>query len=268
MKGVTFSLCVLAALGLMTASVLAGNGESAEIRAAAGQATPAAGATDAAPPAAPVDDSNLTEFELMVRELKLTEPLLSQVKEKFQAMEKALADWDKEAAIRVEKIEAAVTGARNAGNSDEVAKLLQQRMDLQGERAKLAEKLMREILALLSPEQQTEWEGFKLYQATANRFKALKLTDDQLVKIRDLCRQGAKAEAEARITDGNVTMIRAKLFKDIRELVLTQEQRDKLGGRTTPSAAPVQTAPPPPKPTPAPVRTDQPKKPDKKKKGG
>lgn len=261
MKGFTRLVVGLAVLGMCCLPVLAGE-EAAEIKGTAAKLFVKTEGDAAAAAVAPsAYDANATEFDLMVRELKLTAEQQAKVGEKFQAMEKALADWDKENLARFEKIEEAIENARKAGNSDEVQRLFQQKTDLKDERAKLAEKFMREILALLTPEQQLEWEGFKLYQQMVARYKALKLTDDQLVKLRELCRQSAKEETATRDKDGNVATVRAKLIKDIREQVLTQEQRDKLDGKHPSGASGTVTPPPPPPPPKNPSKTDNPKNP-------
>lgn len=168
---------------------------------------------------------NVIVTQLDLAKVGLTEDQKPKVKEKCDEVEKTLKDFQTQ--IR-EKRAAAFPGG-NGGNVDRSA--MQQAMteirDLTTQADEAFAKGQHEIDALLTPEQQNAWEGFKLDRALTARFNMIQLTDEQKAKIKEMTAEVGKDIAAA--TDVKTTLeIKGKVTKKIMSDVLTDEQIAKL----------------------------------------
>lgn len=108
---------------------------------------------------------------------------------------------EKAAAIKQQVIANAIAADKwETANGETMSKLDQQIKDLQGQLAKLKterEKLTADnqaaVNGLLTTEQQTAWAVYKLQQTLVQRFAKVKLTDEQVVKVKAICEEAVKA---------------------------------------------------------------------------
>ena len=110
------------------------------------------------------------------------------------------------------------------------------------EMGKMQEKHEAAVVAVLTPEQQAEWKGLKVYLGIVGKFGKIELSEDQKTKIKALCADAAK-EMEKQAADmkekeggkgekgekswKGMGEVWQKLQADVAEL-LTPEQKAKL----------------------------------------
>jgi Spy/CpxP family protein refolding chaperone len=161
-------------------------------------------------------------YDQMVEQLNLTDDQKPKIKVQTDAMQKAITDFQTQSR---EKMTAATDQASRQAAMDEVTQL---RTTTE---ASLA-KIQTDINAILTPEQQTTWEGFKANQAITNRLNMLQLTDDQKAKIKELATAAGKEIADAKTPD-DALAAKGKLVKKILTDVLTDAQMARLVGLQT-----------------------------------
>ena len=110
------------------------------------------------------------------------------------------------------------------------------------EMGKMQEKHEAAVVAVLTPEQQAEWKGLKVYLGIVGKFGKIELSEDQKTKIKALCadaakemekqaadmkgKEGGKGEKGEKSSKG-LGEVWQKLQADVAEL-LTPEQKAKL----------------------------------------
>ncbi len=190
-------------------------------------------------------EPQVSEYDLMVRELKLTEQQQADLKVKAKAKEDAGAAWD---AANADKLKAAEDAAKAArGGNDPAAKktAAENLKALRAQRDEATAAASAAILTVLTPEQKAAWEGFKLYETVVARYKKLTLTEEQQAKIKATCAIASR-ELEGNQGDDKAakkarTEINNKLRWAIEAVILTPEQREAVpakGGRKGGAAAP------------------------------
>ena len=92
---------------------------------------------------------------------------------------------------------------------------------------KLQTQRSEQIVAILTPEQKAKWAGFTLYRSVMRRYKRCKLVADQDKQIRDACAAAAKTMPATTDRKGRGAAMK-KLYKDIEEKILTDDQREEL----------------------------------------
>ena len=190
-------------------------------------------------------EPQVSEYDLMVRELKLTEQQQADLKVKVKAKEDAAAAWD---AANAEKLKAAEDAAKAArGANDPAAKktAAENLKALRTQRDEATATASAAILTVLTPEQRAAWEAFKLYGTVVGRYKKLTLTEEQQAKIKAACAVASKELEENQGDDKSAkkarTEINNKLRWAIEAVILTPEQREAVptkGGRKGGAAAP------------------------------
>jgi len=247
MKRWTWFLCAVAVLALAAAAPAAEAAPKAEPAKTEGSkpalATPEAAAQEA-------ERTSIEEIVgMLTKEVKLTADQQGKVREAITAARAAMVTWEKSNADRIEAI-------KKAGAAD--AATLQKARDdyraLAQENQALQMKHQASIMEILTPDQRMVWQGFTIFSEMANQLKPLNLTAEQTARCRALCDAAAKemgavkaeGEAGAKARQG----IFVKLITDVRDTVLTAEQRAKMmppGGGPGPGPA---VAPPTPAPAP------------------
>ncbi|HUT35881.1 MAG TPA: Spy/CpxP family protein refolding chaperone [Planctomycetota bacterium] len=187
----------------------------------------------------------VSEYDLMVRELKLTEQQQADLKVKIKAREDAVAAWN---TANAEKLKAAEDAAKAARTGADPAAKKQAAENLKALHAQCDEataEASAAVLAVLTPEQKKAWEAFKLYETVAGRYKKLTLTEEQQAKIKAACAAAWKELEENQGDDKSAkkarTEINNKLRWAIEVVILTPEQREAVptkGGRKAGAAAP------------------------------
>jgi len=171
------------------------------------------------------------EYAIMAAELKLTDQQAADLAAKIKAKDEAVAAWEKENGDKLKAAQEAAKKAREGAAKKASADL----KDLSGARAKIQADAMAAIYAVLTPEQQQQWDGFVLYRSAMAKFKKANLTEDQQKKIRELAGAAAKELAGAKADDKKAKAeTQGKLAKDI-EALLTAEQKESLKAAAKPA---------------------------------
>jgi Spy/CpxP family protein refolding chaperone len=196
----------------------------------------------------------VSQYDLMVGELKLTDQQKAQLKEKIKAKEAAAAAWDKANAKRIEAADEAVQAAKGGGDSAARKSASQAKKELQAERDRATADAEAAILAVLTAEQKAAWDGLLLYQTVAARYRKVELTEEQTAKIKAACAVAAKelatSEGDDRSAKRAKGSIQEKLRWAIEVVILTPEQRQTLPQRgsrkkrSEPAPAPTETPAP------------------------
>ena len=173
-------------------------------------------------------------LDALVRECKLTDKQLPAVKAKIEALDAALAAWDKANAEKVEAAEAAAKEARSGDDADKKKQTSAAVRTLKTARQEAGAETTAAILAELTPEQKIAWGGYQLYTSLAGRYRRAELSEEQQAKVKTACAFAAKDiaaidpnESKAKKIEREVTK---KLQWAINALVLTPEQRKILAG--------------------------------------
>jgi Spy/CpxP family protein refolding chaperone len=196
---------------------------AADAPAAAPEAKKADAPTDPAAPAAPAPAKPVVEGDLavMVRECKLTDEQVTKMAAAATAVMQQLVEWQK---------------ANNEKVQSDAMPLLQERMAL-------ITKGQKGMLDILTPEQRSTWLGFITFRQLMVPLAQINLTGEQLTKIREICNAAGKEVGEVKDEGeaGAAAMmkIRTTLLSDVREKILTPEQRTKM------EPPPVAPTPPP-----------------------
>lgn len=206
---------------------------------ALGQTQPAAAVERIAPPAAeaareaasaPASQPALRgEYAILASQAALSEEQRAALAQRVAARQAALEAWDAE---NGEKLEETARQARATRDPAAAEPLREQRDALRAQRAALAERHDREVLAVLTPEQRATWEAFRLNRQALRRCAGAELTDEQRAQILSLCqaaiRQAAQTEAPPAYE-----RVQAALNETIEREVLTDAQREAIRRRPT-----------------------------------
>ena len=109
------------------------------------------------------------------------------------------------------------------------------------ERMTLIMKGQKGMMEILTPEQRATWLGFITFRQLMGGMAAIDLTTEQLTKIRAICNASGK-EMDAIKDEGEAGIaalmkVRTSLVTNVRENVLTVEQRAKVPTMPEPPAA-------------------------------
>jgi len=167
------------------------------------------------------------EYAIMASQCNLTDEQKDQLEAKVQARKKALAEWDKAHSEKFADLKKAIQEAREAGNQEEAKRLRDQRKALKAERRRLDDQAMAEVYAVLTPDQQVTWTGFRLYRRAMRWYKRADLSEAQEGTIRKMADAAARQLADADDEKAEDRIV-AALRKDIKQEVLTAGQREAL----------------------------------------
>lgn len=112
--------------------------------------------------------------------------------------------------------------ARKAGDKDKAKELSQQARKINDDIKALGDKAMD----TLTDEQKAKWQGHLLYMQMMRMVKKTGVDEKQSESIRTMCQ--AQGKAYGAMDDKAKRTARAALVKEIKEKVLTEEQRAKL----------------------------------------
>jgi len=186
------------------------------------------------------------EYNIMSSVLNLNDEQKAKLEEKAKAM----AEWQ----TKFRKVREASSNARKAGDKKTRAKTHKQMRELLKERNQIITKHDAELMAMLTYEQKTKWEGFKLYRSVMRGFGRADLSKEQKDTVRQIC--NAKAKELVQLQKDNVWRIsqlkdpeavkkekrQARIaeakFRDtvsdkVYKNILTEQQRKKLDTVTT-----------------------------------
>lgn len=153
------------------------------------------------------------EYAAMTRECKLTDEQVAKVSEKVEAEKEVLAAWDKADGAKLADLR------RSLATAEDKAAVEKQIAELEAKRAEVKCKADADILAVLTPEQKTTWEGCTLCRDMMAKHKVPML---QARKCRMQCDDAAKEIAALKGSDEEVAKAKAaileKLSKSVEEL--------------------------------------------------
>lgn len=172
-----------------------------------------------------------TEWEAkwlpMATALKMDEQQVAQLKEKVEARDATMAEWNKGDGAKLAELKKQYSAARKDGkDKEELAEIRKQIKPLQDEQKKLQTEKTGEIMAVLTDDQKVTWAGIQESDKALKRFSKLNLDDDQKARIRQICQAAAKEQAQAKDRK-QAGSIRKKMGQDILA-VLTDEQREAM----------------------------------------
>jgi Spy/CpxP family protein refolding chaperone len=187
------------------------------------------------------------EADQIAAECKLTDDQQATFKEKVKAKIAALEAWLK---VNGEKLKAAQDAAKAArsGTDDAAKKMAGANLKaLDVDRDTALAQADAAIVAVLTPEQKAVWDGEKLYQSTINRYKKANPTEDQIAKIKSVCKAAAAELAALTDDDKKAKQARAavpgKVKFAIEEVILTPDQKASAATAPKPAAKAEAAAP-------------------------
>lgn len=219
MKKLTWFVCGLAVVLLACGPAMAQNGEA---KAKPEKAKRAEKARKAKP-------SGLRgEYGIMAGVLKFDDAQKAKLLEVVEANKAAERQWmESDDGKKMQELSKAYAEARKGEDKEKAKPLAEQLKALKESRAKLQKAGKARIMAVLTDEQKTIWGAFNLQRRAMMRYKRLKLTEDQLKQIKDICVEGVKN----RPPGANRKALAAadkKLMSNIEQKVLTEAQREQL----------------------------------------
>jgi ribulokinase len=149
--------------------------------------------------------------------------------EKAQALTATLKDWDTKNKEKIDKLVADQKAARQAKDKAALKQISADLATARSERVALEKAGRKEIMDLLTPEQQQAWTLYQLQNSVLKQFARAKLTDEQVAKIKDLCVAAQQEMAAVPADDAKGhAKVKAKLIKSVQEQVLTDAQREAM----------------------------------------
>lgn len=167
-------------------------------------------------------------YDRLLRECKLTEDQQAGVKEKIQALDEALAAWDKDNAEKLEAAQAAAKEAKSKADDEAKKKAGADLKALASAREEAGVEPRKAVLALLTDEQKAAWGTYELYQETVSRYRKAALTEEQMAKVKAACAVARTEIAEAGEDSKGAKEIHNRLRWGIDVFVLTPDQRETV----------------------------------------
>jgi hypothetical protein len=163
----------------------------------------------------------LGECAMMAKECNCTEKQQAKLAEKDQAKKEALNAWDTQNGAKLDELRAKLVAA------EDKAAVGAELTTLEADRARIEADAEADILAVLTPEQQVVWQGYKFFQQMKMRYS---LTNaDQATRCRTLCNNAAKEIAALQGTAQENQKAKAavmeKLNKAVQELAKSTVQK-------------------------------------------
>ncbi len=166
------------------------------------------------------------EYAIVASELKLSDEKKAEFAKAVEALNTARSEWAKANAAKLEELAKALKAARDAKDKDKTKEIQKQLTELKAQQEKIAADAQAKVRAVLTPEQQTQWDVFNLYRQVLRRYGKAELTDQQKEKAKGLAAEAAKQLSAT--TDAKAA---SALKKDLDQKVaalLTPEQTAKM----------------------------------------
>lgn len=166
------------------------------------------------------------EYAIVAAELKLSDEKKAEFAKAVEALNAARSEWAKANAAKLEELNKAAKAAREAKDKDKTKELQKQLAELKAQQEKITSDAQAKVRAVLTPEQQAQWEAFTLYRQVLRRYSKAELTDEQKDKAKALA-----AEAAKQISASTDAKAASALKKDLDQKVaalLTPEQTEKM----------------------------------------
>ena len=166
-------------------------------------------------------------WAMVAKALTFDDATQAKLAEKTAGKAAAMKAWDDQNKAELEKLEAAKKAAAETKDKAKVEAAEKPLKELRAKRNAIDDKWDEEILAVLTPQQRSQYAGYNAYTGAARRFTKVKLTDEQDAKLKALYvaagadfEKATDAKAKKALSDS----LAAKAEKDI----LTEEQRKAM----------------------------------------
>jgi len=168
------------------------------------------------------------EYGIMAGVLKFDDAQKARLLEAIEANKAAERQWmEGDDGKKMRELSKAYAEARKGGDKQKAKPIAEQLKALKASRAKLQAAGKARIMAVLTDEQKATWATFNLQRRAMMRYKRLKLTEDQLKQVKELCTKAVKSRP-AGADRKALAQADKKLMNDISQKVLTDAQREQL----------------------------------------
>ena len=168
------------------------------------------------------------EYAIMAKELSLDADQQAKLKAAVAKAEQARKEWQASPSGQKSKeLSEARKQAAKDKDKDKLKAIGAEMKELQKQQAEIEDARRAEILAILTPEQKTQWAGFTLKRGVMGRYKRCELSDTQQASLSELCNTAAK-DMPDRSDKKAYGAAMKKLGADIEEKILTPAQREQL----------------------------------------
>lgn len=170
--------------------------------------------------------------------VKSAEPKKAKLPDFIEKMAKVL-NFSEEQTKKIEGIVAESQKAMHEWETANAEKLKEARKELSALEAgkeEITKKMQTEVMAVLAPEQKAQWHEHLALTKVSAEFKKANLTDEQTKKVKEAY---AALVKDVNLDDEKATtQVIRKLYKHIREEILTDKQREALKSATSAPAKP------------------------------
>ena len=166
------------------------------------------------------------EYAIVASELKLSDEKKAEFAKAVAEMNAARAEWTKANAAKLEELNKAAKAAKEAKDKEKAKELQKQLNELRASQEKATAEAQAKVRAVLTPEQQAQWQAFTVYRGLLGRYRKAELTDEQKEKVKALAAEASKQLSAA--TDAKAA---GALKKDLDQKVaalLKPEQVEKM----------------------------------------
>jgi len=151
------------------------------------------------------------ERAIMAKECNCTEKQQAKLAEKDQAKKEALNAWDTQNGAKLDELRAKLVTA------EDKAAVGAELTTLEADRTRIEANAEADILAVLTPEQQVVWQGYKLSQQMKMRYSLMNA--EQATKCRTLCNNAAKEIAALQGTAQENQKAKAAIIENLNKAV-------------------------------------------------
>jgi Spy/CpxP family protein refolding chaperone len=162
---------------------------------------------------------------VMAKEVELTADEQATLKQKVEAKQQALAEWEQANGAKLAELKKSYSEARKADEKDKAKEIRTEMGKLSAEQKKLAAEKNAECMAVLTAEQKDKWEGVQMFNKVVRRYRKVNLDDGQKTKMKGICIAGVKDIAAA---DAKAKKAAIKKVEQDCTAVLTAEQREQV----------------------------------------
>jgi len=159
----------------------------------------------------------------MVKVCDLDEAQQQKIADLMAARNKALTEFHQANKDKIKELQDAAKKARQSKDREAAKKAYADMNALNAQRNEIMKKSQAAVLGVLTPEQRAKWDEYNVLNAVRGRFRGVKLTDQQMAKIKA---EYVKAAAGADMTDDKA---RYKVIRDlsvkIDNEILTDDQK-------------------------------------------
>jgi Spy/CpxP family protein refolding chaperone len=161
----------------------------------------------------------------MAEKLNLSTDQTATLKQKVEAKNQAVAEWNRTNAEKLNALKASMKDAKKSGSKEEMKKLKNEMGELNKARKKIEADGEAACMAVLSADQKARWEGVLLSKRVLGKYRKAGLDQTQQAKAEELCIAAAGEIAGA---DKKAAKAAMKKLQDQIDSLLTGEQRTKM----------------------------------------